>query len=162
MFYWPFQGGGSNVVRCCLFSVMFNLMLVHYTFSSGFGLLSYHLSVGLLSSLYFVYLWFWLFPILVLRAGFVFWLLQYLFIAFSLLSICVFHRFILPQALSLIILCFCTCDKKNILKKKKTHMFLGIFNCLGISLNLQLNFGHIKLFSWKKMTWGFNLYDKFI
>ena len=42
-------------------------------------------SVGLLSSLCFVYLWFWLFPIWVLRAGFVFWLLQFLFIAFSLL-----------------------------------------------------------------------------
>ena len=42
-------------------------------------------SVCLLSSLYFVYLWFWLFPILVLRAGFVFLLLRFLFIAFSLL-----------------------------------------------------------------------------
>ena len=42
-------------------------------------------SVGHLFSLYFVYLWFWLFLILVLRAGFAFWLLHLLFIAFSLL-----------------------------------------------------------------------------
>ena len=61
---------------------MFYLIFVHYTFSSLFGLfaeIASH-SVGHLFSLCFVYLCFWLFPILVLRAGFVFLLLQFLFI----------------------------------------------------------------------------------
>ena len=44
--YWPFQGGGSDVVSVACFgvrvSVMFHLMFVHYTFSS-FRLLSGHL-----------------------------------------------------------------------------------------------------------------------
>ena len=36
--YWPFQGGGSDVVSVSCFgvrvSVMFHFMFVHYTFSS--------------------------------------------------------------------------------------------------------------------------------
>ena len=42
-------------------------------------------SVGNLFSLYFVYLRFWLLPILVLRARFAIWFIQFLFIVFSLL-----------------------------------------------------------------------------
>ena len=42
-------------------------------------------SVNNLFSLYFVYLYIYLFPVLVLRAGFAFRLLQFLFIAFLLL-----------------------------------------------------------------------------
>ena len=36
--YWPFQGGGSDVVSVSCFgvrfSVMFHFMFIHYTFSS--------------------------------------------------------------------------------------------------------------------------------
>ena len=61
-------------------SVMFHLMFVYYTFSSvwvaewlTFWEIAAH-SVSHLFSLYLVCLWFWLFPILVLRVGLAFWL----------------------------------------------------------------------------------------
>ena len=59
-------------------SMMFHFMFVHYTFSSvcvaewsPFGEIAAR-SVSNLFSLYFVYLQYFLFPVLVLRAGFAF------------------------------------------------------------------------------------------
>ena len=64
--YWPFQGGGSDVVSVSCFgvrvSVMFHFMFVHYTFSSVWVaewppfLEIAARSVSNLFSLYFVYL----------------------------------------------------------------------------------------------------------
>ena len=88
--YWPFQGVGSDVVLCRLFLVpefrwcftlcLFIIILVR------FGLLSDHLLGNSCPLVLIVFGIFLLFPILVLRARFAFWLPQFLFIAFSLLS----------------------------------------------------------------------------
>ena len=97
IYYWLFQGYGSDVVLCCLFfdirvSVMFHLiMLVHCSFSlvwvaewPPFGKKLPNLLAicphCILSICDFGYFPFWF-----LRAGFAFWLYQFLFIAFILL-----------------------------------------------------------------------------
>ena len=72
-------------------SVMFHFMFVHYTFSSvwvaewpPFGkLLPARLAICFYCILSICHIF--LFPVLVLRAGFAFWLPQFLFIAFILL-----------------------------------------------------------------------------
>ena len=82
--YWPFQGGSSDAGFCCLYLVsefrwcftlcLFTIPLVR------FRLLRDHLLWNSCPHgwpfvlILFVYLWFWLFPILVLIAGFAFWL----------------------------------------------------------------------------------------
>ena len=92
--WWPFRAGGSDVVSVACFgvrfSVMFHLIIVHYTFSSV-GLLSVHF-FGNSCPLGWTYVLivFCLFVIVIyfpfgLRAGFGFRLLQFLFIAFLLL-----------------------------------------------------------------------------
>ena len=63
----------------------FHLTCVQNTFSS-FWEIDAH-SVEHMFSLYFDYLYFKLFPVLVLRAGFRFWLLQFLILAYFLLSL---------------------------------------------------------------------------
>ena len=96
IYYWPFQGGGSDVVSVACFgiriSVMFHLMFVHYTFSSvwvtEWPLFGKWLPARLaICSHWLLFICnFYIFPILVLRAGFGFWLPYFLFVAFLLLS----------------------------------------------------------------------------
>ena len=92
--YWPFQGSGSDVVLCCLRwqscgAVSPYVCSLYFYFGFGcwvttFWEIAAH-SVSHLFLLYFVYLYSSYFPLCVLRAGFAFWLHQFLFIAFSLL-----------------------------------------------------------------------------